>query len=158
MKIYNINPLSGVNDHFNFVPGLDIDAVLSGASPAQTVSESFQVRFGQEGKYFTKWGGITFDEILIEDDPDKSKEIVSGTGDSRFMIYYDNEHIYIRSFGEAVFEEKQVIVYDLYGRTIINRRIPPGSLSRINVTPCSCYMVVKVLTPKQVTVEKVFVR
>lgn len=160
VEIYDLDPLSNPDNEFQEVQGLDIDATLANASPSQVVGSSFQVKFGQMDNYPTGYDGLTFDDIVVEEVSAKSEEIIS-TGDEigqNIKIYYFDGNINVRSFIEAVFHEKHILVYDLFGRTIVNRKIPPGSLSKIEVAPCSCYMVVKVISNNHLTVEKVFVR
>jgi hypothetical protein len=64
--IYDLNPVSTPDNVYQFVSSLDIDATLAAGSPSQTVSETFQVRFGQEDNSFTPGDGMTFDNIQIK--------------------------------------------------------------------------------------------
>ncbi len=54
---------------FHDVNDLDITAVLSAASPAQNVSSSFQIRFGQQDNYWAGHDGITIDNIVVSEAP-----------------------------------------------------------------------------------------
>jgi hypothetical protein len=65
VEIYDINPVPNPDNVYSFVGGLDIDATLAGVS--QSVSSSFQVRFGQKDNSFTPGDGLSFDNIRIED-------------------------------------------------------------------------------------------
>jgi|GEM_PF-1089515 len=76
VPIYFLNPqsLSGNQS----VGPLDIDALLAAAS--QTVSSSFQIRFGQEDNFPTGSDGITFDDIVVRltpNCPDPSGQMAS---------------------------------------------------------------------------------
>ena len=64
--LVNPLPIAGI---YNYVGGIDIDAALSAAVPPQTVSGTFQIRFGQEDNFpsynLTGNDGFTFDDITI---------------------------------------------------------------------------------------------
>jgi hypothetical protein len=67
VEIYDLNPASAPDHVYQLVSGLDIDATLAGAG--QSISSTFQVRFGQKDNSFTAPGGdgLSFDNILIEE-------------------------------------------------------------------------------------------
>jgi hypothetical protein len=65
VPIYFLNPASLSGNQS--VGPLDIDALLAAAS--QTVSASFQIRFGQEDNFPTASDGITFDDIVVRKTP-----------------------------------------------------------------------------------------
>ena len=67
LEIYDLNPESSQDNTYQTVSGLDIDQVLNSASPPQSITSSFQLRFGQEDNYPTSWDGISFDDIVIMD-------------------------------------------------------------------------------------------
>ncbi|HEY9114578.1 MAG TPA: T9SS type A sorting domain-containing protein [Bacteroidales bacterium] len=60
---YDINPMAYKNNQYNFSESLDIDALL--ASAGQTVSETFQMKFGQEDNGPIPNDGISFDDINV---------------------------------------------------------------------------------------------
>lgn len=158
IELVNLNPETFADNEYKLVEGLDLDAVLANASPSQTVGETFQVCFSQEDNYWANYDGISFDDIVIEDNSDKSTKpvVIEEEKDKDINIYYTDGFINIRSNGKAITEEKHVQVYDLFGRLFIDHQIPPGTLQIIKVLPCSCYLVVKVLGNNSVSVEKVF--
>jgi hypothetical protein len=159
VEIYDIDPTAYTDNVYNNVQGLDIDQTLANASPSQIVSNTFQLRFGQQDNQSTMNDGISLDDILVEENSNKSAELIDPDQENvDFNIYYADGYVYIRSSGKAIEEEKQVLIYDLYGRTVVNQTVPPGLLSKIKVLPCSCYLVVKVLGKQQIKVEKVFVK
>ncbi len=159
VEIFDLNPETTNDNEYQQVSGLDIDAVLGSASPAQTVSSTFQIRFGQEDNYSTFWDGISFDDIVVEENLFKSSEITEKDvkGNENISVYYSNGYIHIKSFGDAVFENKYALIYDIYGQMIANQNVPPGSVYKIKVNPCSCYMIIKIRSNSQVKVEKVLV-
>ncbi|MBL4709547.1 MAG: hypothetical protein JKY48_14020 [Flavobacteriales bacterium] len=67
--VYDLNPNTVTNGVYNSVGPLDIDAALLAAG--QTLSTSFQVRFGQEDNFpatsTTASDGISFDNIVIRE-------------------------------------------------------------------------------------------
>ncbi len=69
VQIYDLWFNQGSSGNWNTVSGLDIDATLAGASPTQTVSSTFQIRFGQQDNFpatsTTTSDGYTFDDISI---------------------------------------------------------------------------------------------
>jgi len=60
---YDINPMAYKNNQYNFSESLDIDELL--ASSGQTVSETFQMKFGQEDNGPIPNDGISFDDISV---------------------------------------------------------------------------------------------
>ncbi len=65
VEIYDLNPESKTDNVYTTVTSLDIDATLANATPSQTVSSSFQLRFSQEDDHSTPDDGITFDDLSI---------------------------------------------------------------------------------------------
>ena len=69
VEIYNLFANQGTAGNWNTVSNLDIDATLAAAYPSQTVSSTFQLRFGQLDNYpaytTTQSDGYTFDDISI---------------------------------------------------------------------------------------------
>ena len=64
-QVYDINPKQTPDNVYQFVGGIDIDNILSTAVPSQSVSNTFQVRFGQEDTGSIPYDGISFDDISI---------------------------------------------------------------------------------------------
>lgn len=67
VQAYDLNPAQSSNNIFRFVGPIDIDNLLASASPAQVVSNTFQVRFGQQDNGPIPSDGITFDDISISE-------------------------------------------------------------------------------------------
>jgi len=67
VQAYYLEPEAQINDTYQTIKSIDIDDILSNASPSQTVSASFQIRFGQEDNYTTLHDGISFDNIKVEE-------------------------------------------------------------------------------------------
>ncbi len=71
VEIYNLYTNQGTSGIYNQVIGLDIDSILTNATPPQRVSSTFQVRFGQEDNYpatsRTGTDGRSFDDITIRE-------------------------------------------------------------------------------------------
>jgi hypothetical protein len=67
VQAYDLNPAQSTNNVFRFVGPIDIDNLLASASPAQVVSSTFQVRFGQQDNGPIPSDGITFDDISINE-------------------------------------------------------------------------------------------
>ncbi len=80
ITIYYLDPGKRTDNVYSFVAGLDIDAALSSATPPQTVSETFQVKFVQKGKTFTAGDGISFDNIMVSTCATPSNQTVSNIG------------------------------------------------------------------------------
>ncbi len=71
VEIYNLYANQGTSGIYNQVIGLDIDSILTNATPPQRVSSTFQVRFGQEDNFpatsRTGSDGYSFDDIAIRE-------------------------------------------------------------------------------------------
>jgi hypothetical protein len=63
IKIYDIKPEDFNDSQWNQITGLDIDQTLNDAG--QTISETFQIRIGQEDNYQYSNDGIAFDDLQI---------------------------------------------------------------------------------------------
>jgi len=159
---YSLDPKNKLDDSYQLVADLDIDDALSGAS--QSVTSTFQLRFGQEDDYNTDWDGISFDDIVIEEkisEPKKSEDIDSINNrlvavNNNIQVYSYNNYIYLKSTDQLI--EKEVFIYDLYGRVTNYEKVSPSELIKIPVDHCNCYKVVKVLSENKVSTFKVFVK
>ncbi len=71
VQIYDLYANQNIAGIYNWVIGLDIDTILANATPPQRVSSTFQLRFGQEGYYWTQSttanDGYSFDDITIRE-------------------------------------------------------------------------------------------
>ncbi|HEY9116015.1 MAG TPA: hypothetical protein VIN10_15065, partial [Bacteroidales bacterium] len=71
-------------------------------------------------------------------------------------VYAYDGNIYIRSNGTAANEQKEVWVYDILGRNILQTNLSPSSLSSIPAHFAKGYLVVKVICESGTEVTKVF--
>jgi len=86
VEIYNLYTNQGSNGNWNHVVDLDIDDILFTAVPQQTISSTFQIRFGQQDNYpstsTTASDGYTFDDIVV------AEESNNGSGLSQDLQHY----------------------------------------------------------------------
>jgi len=94
---------------------------------------------------------LHFNPVITNTGQQKEKE-------SEVSVYAYDGSIYIRSNGTAAREKKEVWVYDLFGRTVLETTIPPSTLSKIPVNRHNAVFVVRTAGPSGVTTTKVFVR
>ena len=73
-------------------------------------------------------------------------------------VYAFDKSIYIDCRGDAVNVKKEVRIYDLTGREIMVKTIPPGDLIRIPVNLPGSYLIVKVISSNEVSTAKVFIK
>jgi len=68
IEVINLNSIMGTAGTWNYVSGIDLDSILT--NNGQSVSTSFQIRFGQEDNFpatsTTGSDGFTFDDITLE--------------------------------------------------------------------------------------------
>ncbi len=66
----DLNTFQGSPGNWDYIYALDIDAILAGASPPQTVSSTFQFCFGQQDNFpatsTTELDEFTVDDIVID--------------------------------------------------------------------------------------------
>ncbi len=71
IQIYDLYVNQGTASIYNHVRGIDIDSILANATPPQRVSSTFQLRFGQEGRFGAKGSGnnvgYSFDDVAIRE-------------------------------------------------------------------------------------------
>lgn len=162
IEIYDLDPGLAPDGTYQFVSGLDIDHILLNADPIQMVSETFQLKFGQKDNSFAPGDGLSFDNISIFENTNKTTPLefypFNNTSPDNFKVYAYNDAVYIKSFGKSAEEKKEVFIYDLFGRTIMQKTLPPSALEKFYVGGCKCYLVVKVVSENGVMVKKVFVR
>ncbi len=77
---------------------------------------------------------------------------------SDVRAYAFNKNLYVLSRGNLVNEKKLLTVYDLTGRKLIEKTIPPGELIRIPVTLSNSYVVVRIISNGEVYTTKVFIK
>jgi len=86
---------------------------------------------------------------------------VNGIDDNKasdIKVYAANKNLYVSSRGSAVNNTKEVRVYDIMGRLLLDKTIPPGDLIRIPFHTFSSYVIVKVISDNQVNTTKVFIK
>jgi hypothetical protein len=163
IEFYDFDPSSAPDNIYQLVEQLDIDQVLADATPTQTVSNSFQIRFGQEDTGTTPFDGISIDDITVEEIQISANEsqvsIFDVTKDySEIKVHANNGFIYIKSFGKAIEQTKEIVIYDIFGRKIVQTKIGPASMNKIAVESCSCYHFVRLFYNNQMKSFKVFVK
>ncbi len=73
-------------------------------------------------------------------------------------VYAYEGYLYIASNGKATKTKKEVSVYDLLGRTVLEKTVPYAKLIKIPLTFSNTYVVVKVIAKNEVLTKKVFIR
>jgi hypothetical protein len=164
VQAYDLNPAQNPNNVYKFVGPIDIDNALSSASPAQIVSSTFQVRFGQEDNGPTPSDGISFDDIsIVESTPPPAQTVlaIDNNVDVKkpdVKIYSNSGNVVIQSDGIGESDKMDVIIYDMMGRKVIESSYPQNSVVQIPVYQNNCYLVVKVISSSEVYTSKVFMR
>ncbi|RLD91168.1 MAG: hypothetical protein DRJ09_01840, partial [Bacteroidetes bacterium] len=107
----------------------------------------------------------TFDAVTYQD-PDRFRlhfnRSVTGVNEedaaSNMRTYAFNSTLFIASNGELVNQTKQLTVFDILGRKIIDKTIPPGDLISVPVNTSDAYVVVRVISNGEVYTTKVFIK
>jgi len=73
-------------------------------------------------------------------------------------IYAYDGSVYIKSMGKAANSQKQVMIYDTFGRTILKTLLKPATLNRIPVNGAQGYLIVRAISGNTVNTTKVFVK
>ncbi len=84
----------------------------------------------------------------VEDQPEKPE----------IRVYAFDGAVYIQSKGEAAKEKKQVVIYDLFGRTVLKTTVCPSTLNRIPVNRNDAFLIVKTVNPSGVTATKLLIK
>ncbi|HEY9113865.1 MAG TPA: hypothetical protein VIN10_04150, partial [Bacteroidales bacterium] len=164
VQVYDLNPAQNSNNVYKFVGPIDIDNALASASPVQSVSNTFQVKFGQKDNGPTPNDGISFDDISIVETNSPPAQNVLATVDhfidkkSDIKIYSSNGNVVIQNETVKESEKLNVFIYDMMGRKILESTYPQNSVVRIPVFQNNCYLVVKVISNSEVHTSKVFMR
>ena len=77
---------------------------------------------------------------------------------SDIRVYAFKKNLYINSQGDAINNTKQVTVFDIMGRKLLNKAVPPGELIRIPINVSDAYVVVRVISNGEVYTTKVFIK
>jgi hypothetical protein len=78
--------------------------------------------------------------------------------DNGVYIYAYDGVVYIRSEGKAIKEQKEIVITDLLGRTLVQTTLPSSSLSKIPLLHSNKYLIVKIRNESGVKTAKVFIR
>ena len=70
---------------------------------------------------------------------------------------YDG-YLYIQSSGNDVTAKKQLMVYDMLGRKLIDKQVPPGDLIKVPLNLTDNYVIVKIISGGKVYSGKVFIQ
>jgi hypothetical protein len=73
-------------------------------------------------------------------------------------VYAYDGAVYIRSEGKAIKQQKELMITDLLGRTVLQTTLPPSALSKIPLTGSNRYVIVRIQSENKVNTAKVFVR
>ncbi len=77
---------------------------------------------------------------------------------SAIRAYSYEKNVYVLSNKELANEKKVLTVYDITGRTLVNKILPPGDIVRVPVNASNTYVVVKVISNGEVYTTKVFIK
>ena len=87
---------------------------------------------------------------------------VTGIGNNdattNLNVYGFNNSIYILSNGEMANQTKQVEVYDVMGRRLINKEFAPSKMDVIPVGKYDSYLIVRIISGGEVYTHKLFVK
>jgi hypothetical protein len=164
LEIYDLKPAQHTSNTFTLVSALDIDATLTAGG--QSVSSTTQIAFGQADNFPTGWDGITYDDIVIEEDasvqPSSFSDLTSTVepfaDESEIFIYSKDKQIVIYSQGEKAFYEKEIEVYNIFGSLLKRTVAAPKESIHIPLESVSGYLIVRVKSGETITVSKVFMK
>jgi hypothetical protein len=102
----------------------------------------------------------------VSDDPDRFvlhfNPVVTGiekpVDENLVFIYAFDDKIAIRSTGASAKEDKEVWVYDMFGRTAIHTTAPASDITTIPANRLKGYVVVEVISESGVTINKVYIK
>ncbi len=77
---------------------------------------------------------------------------------SAIRAYSFEKNVYILSNKELSKQKKELTIYDMMGRTILNKILPPGDIIRVPVNASNAYVVVRVISKGEVYTTKVFIK
>ncbi len=83
----------------------------------------------------------------IEDDP----------SDIGIRVYAYDGAVYVQSTGIAAKENKEVWIYDMFGRTVLQTSLHSSTLSRIPVDRVNSYLIVRTVSQSGVVIKKVYI-
>ena len=105
-------------------------------------------------------------EAYVDDDPVRFvlhfNPVYTGVegqaDDLGIKVYAFDGAVYIRSQGKAAKEKKEVWIYDMFGRTVLETTAYPSTLNRISVNVDNAFVIVRTACESGVTTTKVFVK
>ena len=84
--------------------------------------------------------------------------IDANSASSAVRAYSFEKSVYIVSNKELAKQKKELTIYDMMGRTMVNKTLPPGDVIRIPVHASNAYVVVRVISNGEVYTTKVFIK
>ena len=107
---------------------------------------TFEAKVGDEPVRFTLHFNPVYTVVEVgESQPD-------------IRIYAYDGSVYIQSNGEAAKEKKEVRIYDMFGRKVLEITIPPSTLEKIPVHRNNAFLIVRTVSLSGVHTTKVFVK
>jgi len=106
---------------------------------------TFESLVGDEPDRFLLHFGLAYSGI---DDQDNNNHI---------YIYTNDGVVYIRSEGEASKEQKELVISDLLGRTVLKTTLFPAVLSKVPISKSYGYLIVRVKSESRIKTAKVFI-
>ena len=77
---------------------------------------------------------------------------------SAIRAYAYEKNVYVLSSKALANENKVLTIYDITGRTLVNKTLPPGDIVRVPVNASNAYVVVRVISNGEVYTTKVFIK
>jgi len=84
--------------------------------------------------------------------------IDANSATSSVRAYSFEKSVYIVSNKELSKQKKELTIYDMMGRTMVNKTLPPGDIIRVPVNASNAYVVVRVISNGEVYTTKVFIK
>jgi hypothetical protein len=161
IEFYDLNPGLAPDGTYQHVSGLDIDLALRDASPPQTVSETFQVKFGQKDNSFAPGDGLSCDDIRISENNTKSNPFALHQDNmqkksSHYRVFTNSGRLFIQSLGKAGDVPKEIQLFDLFGRKVFETPLPASAMDELAIHHLEGYLVVKVVSSLGITMTKVY--
>jgi hypothetical protein len=69
-----------------------------------------------------------------------------------------NNYLYVQSMGDEVNSTKELAIYDMLGRKLVEKQVPPGDLIKIPLHLSDSYVIVKIISNGKVFTDKVFIQ
>ncbi len=89
-------------------------------------------------------------------------QIITGNenqkNENSIQVYAYDRVVYIRSEGKAAKEQKEIVITDLLGRTVLQTILPPSMLSKIPINVSNRYLIIKIQSESGINTAKVFIQ